>query len=84
MAGGTAKLPVALIVTRQWRFPAARSLCFVMAWASLVDVALLPMMSGIAHTDHQTLELIEAVSGLQALLWVLQLHQKQLELFFPR
>lgn len=56
-----------------------------MGSASLADEALHPMMSGIVHTGRQISELpIGAASGSRAPLLVLQLHQKQLELFFLR
>ena len=62
-----------------------RSWCFVMGLASLVDAALRPRRSGIVRIGRQILEgLIGAASGSQAQLLVLQLHQKQLELFFLR
>jgi hypothetical protein len=79
-----AKLPEVWIVMRLWAL-ALRSWCFVMGLASLVDVALHPTKSGIVHIGHQILEeLIGAASGSQAQRLVLQLHQKQLGLFFPR
>ena len=56
-----------------------------MGLASLADAALHPMMSGIVHIGRQISEqLIGAASGSQAQLLVLQLHQKQLGLFFLR
>ena len=51
--------------------------------AFLVGVALRQMMPDIVHIDRQPFETqVGAVSGFQARLLVLQLHQKQLVLFF--
>ena len=78
VAAVLARQPWALIVRHLSSSPGLR-----MVVVFLVDVALRQMMPDIVRIDRQPFEAqVGAASGFQAQLLVLQLHQKQLVLFF--